>query len=125
LFPSLHPQPTTSTPNPGKKAHTRQVANTTALPEGAPVIGAQIAGLSALALAFALAVTRLSLRRRPAAEPDPAAQPEPGAKPGLEAADNPDANNPDAGNPDQPLDNPDSSSGTGDAPPETPDADEQ
>jgi hypothetical protein len=42
------------------------MANTSALPEGAPVVGAQLAGLVALALAFVVAVTRLSIRRRPA-----------------------------------------------------------
>jgi hypothetical protein len=49
----------------GHKASTRPVADTSALPEGAPVIGAQLAGLAALALAFVLAVTRLTIRRRP------------------------------------------------------------
>jgi hypothetical protein len=63
LFPTLHPRPAASI---GPKAKTRAVANTSALPEGAPVIGAQLAGLAALALAFVLTVTRLSIRRRPA-----------------------------------------------------------
>ena len=65
LFPTLHPKPTTSTVPPAQKPSTRAVANTSALPEGAPVAGAQLAGLAALALAFVLAVTRLSIRRRP------------------------------------------------------------
>jgi hypothetical protein len=49
----------------GKKANTSAVANVSALPGGASVVGAQLAGLVALALAFILAVTRLSVRRRP------------------------------------------------------------
>ena len=69
LFPTLDPRETpTSTKSPTqtiKKAHTRPIANTSALPEGAPVIGAQLAGLAALTVAFVLAVTRLSIRRRP------------------------------------------------------------
>jgi hypothetical protein len=77
LFPTLDPKPTpTSKPTPTpisvQKAHGRPVADTTALPEGAPIAGAQIAGLGALALAVVLAVTRLSIRRRPgAAKPGP------------------------------------------------------
>jgi hypothetical protein len=35
------------------------------LPLGTPVVTAQVVGLIALALAFMLAVTRLSLRKRP------------------------------------------------------------
>ena len=67
LFPALTP----SADPPGKsdpgKASGRPAANTAALPLGAPVIGAQLAGLGVLALAFVLAVARLSFRRRPAA----------------------------------------------------------
>jgi len=69
LFPTLAPKPA-STPTAGsavEKARARQVANTAALPEGASVIGGQLIGLAALALAFVLAVVRLSVRRRPAA----------------------------------------------------------
>jgi hypothetical protein len=47
------------------KARTSAVANVSALPGGASVMGAQFAGLLALGLAFVLAVTRLSVRRRP------------------------------------------------------------
>jgi hypothetical protein len=47
------------------KARTRSVADTSALPEGATVVDAQLAGLSALGLAFVLAVSRLTIRRRP------------------------------------------------------------
>jgi hypothetical protein len=61
LFPTLDPQRAAS---PTDGARTRPVANTSALPEGAPIVGGQIAGLAALALAFVLAVTRLSIRRR-------------------------------------------------------------
>ena len=62
LFPTLDPSSGSSTPN-GVKG--RPVANTTALPEGASVLGASLIGLLALALAFVLAVTRFSIRRRP------------------------------------------------------------
>ena len=52
------------------KASTSAVANVSALPQGASVMGAQFAGLIALGLAFILAVTRLSVRRRPIPESD-------------------------------------------------------
>lgn len=84
LFPTLAPKPT---PSLAEKARTRPLANTSALPEGAPIAGAQIAGLAALALAFVLAVTRLSIRRRPAGKPAP----ETAAGPVPETADKPDA----------------------------------
>jgi len=92
LFPSLTP----SADPPGKagtdKASGRAVANTAALPLGAPVIGGQLVGLGVLALAFVLAVARLSLRRRPAAAqaqagsaaaapPTPAGPPKPATGP--------------------------------------------
>jgi hypothetical protein len=69
LFPVLHPKPSPSSTQPNPHARTRPVANTSALPEGAPVVGAQLAGLAALALAFIIAVTRLSIRRRPTSTP--------------------------------------------------------
>jgi hypothetical protein len=69
LFPTLHPKPSPSSTQQAKHPPTRPLANTTALPEGAPVVGAQLAGLAALALAFILAVTRLTIRRRPTATP--------------------------------------------------------
>jgi hypothetical protein len=71
LFPTLHPKPSQSpsSTQQAKPPRTRSVANTSALPEGAPVVGAQLAGLVALALAFILAVTRMSIRRRPTATP--------------------------------------------------------
>lgn len=104
------------------------IANTAALPEGAPIIGAQVAGLLALALAFVLAVTRLSIRRRPAAKPDSAADPANGAKPGTDAdpatVARPDPEpvvNPGADKTDKPADQPDAK----EAPPETPDTDEK
>jgi hypothetical protein len=64
LFPALTP----SADPPAAKQdpqNTQAVANTSALPQSAPVIGAQLAGLAVLALAFLLAVARLSFRRRP------------------------------------------------------------
>jgi hypothetical protein len=56
LFPTLTPKPT-------GEAGARGVADTSALPEGASVVGAQLAGLAALALALVFALTRLSIRR--------------------------------------------------------------
>jgi hypothetical protein len=95
LFPTLDPSPA---PSPTRKASTRPVANTSALPEGAPVVGAQLVGLAALGLAFVLAVTRLSIRRRPApaspalaspavASAEPPAAQAPAADPKAPAAD--------------------------------------
>jgi hypothetical protein len=84
LFPTLDPSSGSSAPNSVKG---RPVADTTALPEGASVLGASLIGLLALALAFVLAVTRFSIRRRPtpsapgatAAPGDPKAQDPPPA----------------------------------------------
>jgi hypothetical protein len=68
LFPTLNPSsPQSGSAKPAQRASGRTVANTSALPLGAPVVGAQLIGLGVLALAFVLAVTRLSIRRRPAA----------------------------------------------------------
>jgi hypothetical protein len=102
LFPALDPKSTSNSAQSAKKAHTRPIANTTALPEGAPIAGAQLAGLAALALAFVLAVTRLSIRRRPAS-----------AKPSQEtaaAADTP------AKSPAQPEEQPDGTKAAQDTP---------
>jgi hypothetical protein len=65
LFPAVTPSadPPTAKQDPQK---TQAVANSSALPQQAPVIGAQLAGLAVLALAFLLAVARLTFRRRPA-----------------------------------------------------------
>lgn len=65
LFPAVTPSadPPAATQDPQK---TQAVANTSALPQEAHVIGAQLAGLVVLALAFLLAVARLTFRRRPA-----------------------------------------------------------
>jgi hypothetical protein len=76
LFPALTPSGPASGTNGAQKANARTVANTSALPLGAPVVGAQLAGLGVLALAFVLAVTRLSIRKRPALKPT--AEPRPG-----------------------------------------------
>ncbi len=65
LFPPVAPEPAT-TPGATTKDRARPVANTSALPQGAQVIGGQLIGLAALAVAFVLAVVRLSVRRRPA-----------------------------------------------------------
>jgi hypothetical protein len=66
LFPAVSPSPT-----PGSTGERGAIgmADTSALPEGASVVSAQLAGLAALALAFVLAVTRLSIRR-PAKQSD-------------------------------------------------------
>jgi hypothetical protein len=54
----------------GGKADARPVADTSALSEGtSSVIGAQLVGLGALAVAFILAVTRLSVRKRSTPKP--------------------------------------------------------
>jgi hypothetical protein len=75
LFPTLKPSPSSS-PKAAANAKARQAADTSALPESAPVVGAQLAGLAALLVAFVLAVTRFSIRRRPApATAAPAAEP--------------------------------------------------
>ncbi|MDX6418578.1 MAG: hypothetical protein QOG28_3198, partial [Trebonia sp.] len=88
LFPTLDPTPTTGLARSTQKARTRPVAGTSALSEGAPVLGAQLAGLAALALAFVLAVTRLTIRRRPTPTkptPETNAAPETNAVPGTKA----------------------------------------
>jgi predicted lipid-binding transport protein (Tim44 family) len=63
LFPTLQPSSGSSAT---KDVKARPVSDSTALPEGASVLGASLIGLIALALAFVLAVTRFSIRRRPA-----------------------------------------------------------
>lgn len=62
LFPTLSPRPV---PGPGRpQAETaRQAASTTVLSGPADSVGAEVAGLVALALTFILAVTRVSVRR--------------------------------------------------------------
>jgi hypothetical protein len=65
LFPTLDPKQTKAASD---GPSTRPLANTSALPQGASIIGAQLTGLAALALAFILAVTGLSFRRRSAAK---------------------------------------------------------
>ena len=69
LFPQINPSAAPS-PAPGVGARAGNetadpAASTSLLPLGMPVVTAQIIGLAALALAIMLAVTRLSLRRRP------------------------------------------------------------
>jgi len=72
LFPTVAPQ--TPDPRSGGTADTRAVANTSVLPSGSSTLGAQVAGLVALALAGVFAVTRISVRRpAPAAAADTAA----------------------------------------------------
>jgi len=94
LTPSTSPGPSSSSSS-GAASNTkaRQAADTSALPEGAPLIDAQLAGLAALLVAFVLAVTRFSIRRRPApatatadaAAPDPADPSDESAKSNPEA----------------------------------------
>lgn len=70
LFPELTPAADPPSAKQGaQKANARPVADTSALPLGGPVVGAQLAGLGVLAVAFVLVVARLSLRRRPAVAP--------------------------------------------------------
>lgn len=59
LFPTVNPSPILGFPSVGGA---NRIADTSALPGGASVVNAQLAGLAALALAFVLAVTRLSIR---------------------------------------------------------------
>jgi len=103
LFPTLSPTPT---PGSSKKTSARAVANTSALPESAPVVGAQLIGLAALGLAFVFAVTRLSIRRNPAASAagTPAA---PGAQngQGAQAPDKPNEPKPNEPKPNEPKPN--------------------
>ena len=78
LFPTISPSPTPDFP---REAGASRIADSAALPEGASTVNAQLAGLAALALAFGLAVTRLSIRRRerqPADQPGPQAHPDTG-----------------------------------------------
>jgi hypothetical protein len=74
LFPTINPSNDPS-PSAGTKASDKvaaePAADTTTLPLGTPVVGAQIVGLGALAIACGLAVTRLSVRRRPAQKTPP------------------------------------------------------
>jgi hypothetical protein len=73
LFPTLDPQ-SPDPPSAQTAAGTRQVANTSALPAGSSTLGAQVAGLVALALGGAFAITRISIRRpAPAAGAGPSA----------------------------------------------------
>lgn len=69
LFPTINPSNPSGVPGSGTTGDgvARPVANTEALPIGTPVMDAQFVGLAALGVAFLLAVTRLSVRRRPAA----------------------------------------------------------
>jgi hypothetical protein len=83
LFPTVDPSPGLGFPTVGGA---NRIADTSALPEGASVVNAQLAGLAALALAFVLAVTRMSLRRsanqnasQAADEPGPESSPDTGA----------------------------------------------
>jgi hypothetical protein len=66
LFPTLNPSGGAAANQKAGVTRTRSVADEASLRTNASVVGAQLAGLIALALAFILAVTRLSIRRRPA-----------------------------------------------------------
>jgi hypothetical protein len=74
LFPTIDPS---SVPNPASANQAKRdpqaetAADASTLPLGMPVVDAQIAGLVALAIALGLAVTRLSVRRRPLPEQAP------------------------------------------------------
>jgi hypothetical protein len=74
LFPTVNPSAVPSpAPNSGSGVVARQVGNADAMPIGTPVIDAQLAGLGTLGVAFLLAVTRLSVRKRPVAASSSAA----------------------------------------------------
>lgn len=66
INPSSQPSPSSSSGRTAAQQAAEPAADTTTLPLGTPVVAAQAAGLIVLALAFILAVTRLSVRRRPA-----------------------------------------------------------
>jgi hypothetical protein len=97
LFPTVNPSPMPSFPSVGGA---RRVADTSALPAGASVVNAQLAGLAALALAFVLAVTRLSIRRPAGQAADQpgteAAQPKTESGPDTEESKKPGTGKPDA-----------------------------
>jgi hypothetical protein len=105
LFPTLDPQ--SPDPRPAGTAGTRQVANTSALPAGSSAgsstLGAQVAGLVALALAGVFAVTRISVRRpAPAAAAATSAAPPP-PEPQAESTEGPGSTEePEPENPDDP-----------------------
>jgi len=83
LFPTINSSAVPN-PSPGQNSNgtrARPVANTQALPIGTPVVDAQLAGLAALGVAFLLAVTRLSVRKRPATA-GPGKPPETGTRSG-------------------------------------------
>jgi hypothetical protein len=68
LFPTINPSsvPSPASGNqPKRDPQAETAADASTLPLGMPVVDAQIAGLVALAIALGLAVTRLSVRRRP------------------------------------------------------------
>jgi hypothetical protein len=65
LFPTVNSSQDPS-PSPGQGDAARPVADSESLPIGTPVVDGQLLGLGALAVAFLLAATRLSVRRRPA-----------------------------------------------------------
>lgn len=65
LFPTLNPSGGAAADQKAGVTRTRSVADEASLRSNASVMGAQLAGLIALSLAFILAVTRLSIRRRP------------------------------------------------------------
>jgi hypothetical protein len=71
LFPTLNPSssPGGSGSAAPQRENAKPVADTSALSLGVPVVGAQLAGLGALAVGFILAVTRLSVRKRPTLNP--------------------------------------------------------
>jgi hypothetical protein len=63
LFPTVGPSPQATGSARPSPSGARPVADTSALSAGASHIGSEVVGLAALGLAFALAVTRLSIRR--------------------------------------------------------------
>jgi hypothetical protein len=82
LFPTLAPQtPDPSAEGTAKATGTKQVANTSAFSGGSNTLGAQVAGLIALALAAIFAITRISLRRPSHSSPATPATPAAGGPP--------------------------------------------
>lgn len=89
LFPTVTPQPTSSSPSSGKAtvAHHRRPARATEVSSAVPLdprlIGGQLAGLAVLAAAITMVVARLSLRtpQSAAAGKDSSSAPDAGTEP--------------------------------------------
>lgn len=80
LFPTLNPSPAAPGPGSAGPKGTRQVADASAFSGTSNQADAEVAGLAALALAFILAFTRVSIRRPAASATGTSAPSEPATK---------------------------------------------